>query len=136
MSPNPLYSVGKGIPISPKGEVLGEIALPMRNVTCVAFVDTELFIITTTKDEVNDEQLSKLSRVHVGIRGNPSTSSGSVTAYLVDKEDCTCAGSDTLVWVLFPNTSPPSHQTFASESQTGSVAQQSRIQRHYLQSPF
>lgn len=72
-----IYGGGKVIRISQKGEVIGEISLPTRNVTCAAFVGTELFI-TTAKDEENDDQLpqsvrysGRLFRVDVGVRGQP-----------------------------------------------------------------
>ncbi|PYH93518.1 calcium homeostasis protein Regucalcin [Aspergillus ellipticus CBS 707.79] len=72
-----IYGGGRVIRISPEGKVIGEISLPTRNITCPAFVGTELFI-TTAKDDVNDDQLpesvrygGRLYRVDVGIRGAP-----------------------------------------------------------------
>lgn len=72
-----LYGGGKVIRISPTGEPIGEILLPTRNITCAAFVGTELFI-TTAKDDVNDDKLpnsvrcsGNLYKVDVGVRGQP-----------------------------------------------------------------
>lgn len=72
-----LYGGGKVIRISPEGKVIGEILLPTRNVTCAAFVGTELFI-TTAKDEVNDDKLpdsvrysGHLYKIDVGVTGQP-----------------------------------------------------------------
>lgn len=72
-----LYGGGKVIRISPEGRIIGEIALPTRNVTCAAFVGPELFI-TTAKDEANDGQFphsvrygGRLFKTDVGVRGQP-----------------------------------------------------------------
>ncbi|KAL2827441.1 hypothetical protein BDW59DRAFT_144291 [Aspergillus cavernicola] len=70
-----VYGGGKVIRISPEGKVIGEISLPTRNITCPAFVGTELFI-TTAKDDTNDDQFPEsirygghLYRVDVGVQG-------------------------------------------------------------------
>lgn len=70
-----VYGGGKVIRISPDGKVIGEILLPTRNITCPAFVGTELFI-TTAKDDTNDDQFPEsishgghLYKVDVGVRG-------------------------------------------------------------------
>ncbi|KAL2797897.1 hypothetical protein BJX66DRAFT_296748 [Aspergillus keveii] len=70
-----VYGGGKIIRISPEGKVIGEISLPTRNITCPAFVGTELFI-TTAKDDTNDDQFPEsirygghLYRVDVGVQG-------------------------------------------------------------------
>ncbi|PLB38668.1 SMP-30/gluconolactonase/LRE family protein [Aspergillus candidus] len=70
-----IYGGGKVIRISPEGQVIGEVLLPTRNITCAAFVGTELFI-TTAKDETDDAALpnsvrygGRLYRVDVGVRG-------------------------------------------------------------------
>ncbi|OJJ71176.1 hypothetical protein ASPBRDRAFT_126893 [Aspergillus brasiliensis CBS 101740] len=72
-----IYGGGKVIRISPEGKVIGEITFPTRNITCPAFVGTELFI-TTAKDDTNDDQFpesvrygGRLYRVDVGIKGKP-----------------------------------------------------------------
>ncbi|KAJ5130323.1 uncharacterized protein N7515_006362 [Penicillium bovifimosum] len=72
-----VYGGAKVVRISPAGEVIGQIDLPTRNVTCPTFVGTELFI-TTAKDDRNDERLpqsvrygGRVYRVDVGIRGMP-----------------------------------------------------------------
>ncbi|KAL4899752.1 hypothetical protein BDW74DRAFT_107291 [Aspergillus multicolor] len=72
-----IYGAGKVIRIDTNGKVIGEISLPTRNITCPAFVGTELFI-TTAKDDTNDDQFPEsirygghLYKVDVGIRGQP-----------------------------------------------------------------
>ncbi|KAJ5774072.1 hypothetical protein N7457_008968 [Penicillium paradoxum] len=72
-----VYGGGKVLRISPAGKVIGQIDLPTRNVTCPAFVGTELFI-TTAKDDRDDDQLpqsvrygGRVYRVDVGVRGMP-----------------------------------------------------------------
>ncbi|KAJ5610588.1 hypothetical protein N7510_007307 [Penicillium lagena] len=72
-----IYGGGKVIRISPAGKVIGEIALPTRNITCPTFVGTELFI-TTAKDDRDDEKFpqsirygGRVYRVDVGVRGKP-----------------------------------------------------------------
>ncbi|KAJ5960223.1 uncharacterized protein N7479_007373 [Penicillium vulpinum] len=72
-----IYGGGKVLRISPAGKIIGQIDLPTRNVTCPAFVGTELFI-TTAKDDRDDEQLpqsvrygGRLFKIDVGIRGVP-----------------------------------------------------------------
>ncbi|KAJ5582587.1 hypothetical protein N7535_001207 [Penicillium sp. DV-2018c] len=72
-----VWGGGKVVRISPAGEIIGQIDLPTRNVTCPTFVGTELFI-TTAKDERDDERLpqsvrygGRVYKVDVGIRGLP-----------------------------------------------------------------
>lgn len=72
-----VYGGGKVLRISPAGKIIGQIDLPTRNVTCPAFVGTELFI-TTAKDDTDDDRLpqsvrygGRLYRVDVGVRGKP-----------------------------------------------------------------
>lgn len=72
-----IYGGRKVIRISPDGKVIGEISLPTRNITCPAFVGTELFI-TTAKDDRDDDEFpqskrysGRLYRVDVGVRGMP-----------------------------------------------------------------
>ncbi|OJJ44565.1 hypothetical protein ASPZODRAFT_134646 [Penicilliopsis zonata CBS 506.65] len=71
-----IYGGAKVIRISPTGEIIGEIVLPTRNVTCPAFIGTELFI-TTAKDEPTDHFRhsamygGKVYKVDVGVRGLP-----------------------------------------------------------------
>ncbi|RDW81362.1 SMP-30/gluconolactonase/LRE family protein [Aspergillus mulundensis] len=72
-----IYGAGKVIRIDTEGKVIGEISLPTRNITCPAFVGTELFI-TTAKDDTNDEQFPEsvrygghIYKVDVGIGGQP-----------------------------------------------------------------
>ncbi|KAK1142886.1 rRNA-processing protein cgr1 [Aspergillus melleus] len=72
-----IYGGGKVIRISPEGKLIGEVSLPTRNITCPAFVGTELFI-TTAKDEANDDQFpdsvrygGRIFKIDVGIKGQP-----------------------------------------------------------------
>ncbi|KAL4974854.1 hypothetical protein BDW66DRAFT_138720 [Aspergillus desertorum] len=72
-----IYGGGKVIRIDTQGKVIGEISLPTRNITCPAFVGTELFI-TTAKDDKNDDQFpdsirygGHVYRVDVGVQGQP-----------------------------------------------------------------
>lgn len=72
-----VYGGGKVLRISPAGKIIGQIDLPTRNVTCPAFIGTELFI-TTAKDDRDDDQLpqsvrygGRVFRVDVGVRGVP-----------------------------------------------------------------
>lgn len=72
-----LYGGGKVIRISPEGKVIGEILLPTRNITCAAFVGTELYI-TTAKDTSDDDKLPNsvqygghLYKIDVGVKGQP-----------------------------------------------------------------
>lgn len=69
-----LYGEGKVLKISPNGKLLGEIHLPTKNITCVQFVGTELFITTAamaegegTAEEV--EFSGGLYRLDVGTTG-------------------------------------------------------------------
>lgn len=68
-----VYGEGKVLRISPEGKVIGHVSLPTRNITCVQFVGTELFI-TSAADEESDDQTSQengggVFRVDVGTRG-------------------------------------------------------------------
>lgn len=67
-----IYGEGRVLKISLYGKVIGEIILPTKNVTCVEFVGTELFI-TTAEDEDGDvgsrELGGALFRVDVGTTG-------------------------------------------------------------------
>ncbi|KAH7155970.1 regucalcin [Dactylonectria macrodidyma] len=67
-----IYGEGRVLRISPNGKVSGDIALPTRNVTCVEFGGTELFI-TTGEDEDGDAESRELGgalfRLDVGITG-------------------------------------------------------------------
>jgi len=60
--------------ISPAGIVTGKINLPTRNITCVQFVGTELFITTAWDPDAEGGERSRelggaLFRVDVGTRG-------------------------------------------------------------------
>lgn len=72
-----LYNGGKVIRISPRGELIGEVLFPTRNITCPVFVGTELFV-TTASDDTNDDQFPESTqygghvyRVDVGVHGQP-----------------------------------------------------------------
>lgn len=67
-----IYGESRVIKISPRADIIGEIKLPTKNITCVQFVGTELFI-TSAADE-DGEGTSKqygggLFRVDVGTEG-------------------------------------------------------------------
>lgn len=67
-----VYGEGRVLKISPEGELIGQINLPTKNITCCEFVGTELFITTANDD--GGEGLSKelggaLFRVDVGTTG-------------------------------------------------------------------
>jgi sugar lactone lactonase YvrE len=67
-----IYGEGQVLRISPEGRVIGSTCLPTRNVTCVEFASTELFI-TTAQDADGDAKSRELGgallRVDVGVRG-------------------------------------------------------------------
>lgn len=69
-----VYGESVVLKISPAGELLGRVRLPTRNITCVEFVGTELFITTAgmeegqgTPEEVDFS--GGLFRVDVGVTG-------------------------------------------------------------------
>jgi sugar lactone lactonase YvrE len=68
------FSGSKVIRISPEGEVVGEVKLPTRCITCVAFVGTEIYI--TSAEEPEPEKYPESAkfggnvfRVDVGVEG-------------------------------------------------------------------
>ncbi|KAK4083966.1 hypothetical protein PCL_02368 [Purpureocillium lilacinum] len=69
-----VYGEGRVIKINPHGEVVGEVRLPTRNITCVQFAGTEL-VITSAADEAADAAPRSRSlggavfRVDVGTTG-------------------------------------------------------------------
>ncbi|OAA53829.1 calcium homeostasis protein [Niveomyces insectorum RCEF 264] len=72
-----VYGPGRVLKISPTdGRVVGEVRLPTKNITCVQFVGTELFITTAADEAAADGSPSKelggaLFRVDVGVKGLP-----------------------------------------------------------------
>jgi sugar lactone lactonase YvrE len=69
-----VYGESRVLKISPEGKLIGEIGLPTKNITCVQFVGTELFITTAGDPEAEGGELSKemggaLFRVDVGTKG-------------------------------------------------------------------
>lgn len=46
-----VYGEGRVLKISPQGKMIGEISLPTKNITCVEFVGTELYITTAGMEE-------------------------------------------------------------------------------------
>lgn len=66
------YGGGAVLKISPEGTVVGRVAVPTQNVTCVQFAGTELFI-TTAADEDGEgasrEYGGAVFRVDVGVEG-------------------------------------------------------------------
>ena len=66
----------KVLKVTPKGEVIGEVLLPTRLITCPAFVGTELYITSAAENEPEKYPESvefggSLFRVDVGIHGVP-----------------------------------------------------------------
>ncbi|KAH8653409.1 regucalcin [Xylariales sp. PMI_506] len=71
-----VYGDSVVLKISPQGEIIGKIHLPTKNITCVEFVGTELFITSAgleegkgTPEEVDFS--GGLFRVDVGVTGLP-----------------------------------------------------------------
>jgi sugar lactone lactonase YvrE len=69
-----VYGESVVLKLSPRGELIGKIHLPTKNITCVEFVGTELFITTAgmdvgggTPEEV--DLSGGLYRVDVGVTG-------------------------------------------------------------------
>ena len=69
-----VYGESRVLKISPEGKLIGQIKLPTRNITCVQFAGTELFI-TTAADEDGDELSRRMGgavfRIDVGVEGLP-----------------------------------------------------------------
>lgn len=68
-----VYGESRVLKISPEGQLVGQINLPTRNITCVQFAGTEL-IITTASDEDSGDEVSQslggaVFRVDVGVEG-------------------------------------------------------------------
>jgi sugar lactone lactonase YvrE len=68
-----IYGESRVIKINTEGQIVGEVKLPTRAITCVQFVGTEL-IITTASDPDGPDPVSKqyggaVFRVDVGTRG-------------------------------------------------------------------
>lgn len=49
-----VYGEGRVLKLNPEGEVIGQINLPTRNITCVQFVGTELVITSAAEDDGDD----------------------------------------------------------------------------------
>lgn len=67
-----VYGESKVLKISPEGKLVGHINLPTKNITCVQFVGTELFITTASDDGGEGESKAYgggLYRVDVGATG-------------------------------------------------------------------
>jgi sugar lactone lactonase YvrE len=69
-----VYGESRVLKISPQGKLVGEVRMPTKNITCVEFVGTELFITTAGDPEGQGGEESKelggaLFRVDVGVRG-------------------------------------------------------------------
>ncbi|KAK7736268.1 rRNA-processing protein cgr1 [Cytospora paraplurivora] len=67
-----VYGESRVLKISPEGKLIGQINLPTKNITCVQFVGTELFITTANDDggEGRSKELGgALFRVDVGTTG-------------------------------------------------------------------
>ena len=70
------HSTGKVFRVNPEGQVVAEIELPTRCVTCPAFCGTELFIMSMLETQPEKYPWSTkyqgaLFKVDVGVRGRP-----------------------------------------------------------------
>jgi sugar lactone lactonase YvrE len=70
------FNGGKVIRISPEGKIVGEVSLPTRCPTCVAFVGTEIYITSAQEPEPEKYPESanfggNVFRVEVGVQGMP-----------------------------------------------------------------
>ena len=69
-----VHGIGKVLCLSPQGELLAEVQLPTRCVTCPVFVGEDLFV-TSAEDEMPDKYpdsikyQGSLFKVHVGVKG-------------------------------------------------------------------
>jgi len=69
-----IHGCGKVLRISPQGEVLAQVILPTRYVTCPGFAGEDLFV-TSAEDEDQDKfpesvkYQGSLFKVHVGVKG-------------------------------------------------------------------
>lgn len=67
-----LWGASRVIRVSPDGEVVGEVSLPAKCVSCTEFAGTDLFITTARDDGVaSDPSGGRLYKVNVGFRGKP-----------------------------------------------------------------
>lgn len=67
-----VYGESRVLKLSPEGKLIGQVNLPTKNITCVEFVGTELFITTANDDEgegTSKELGGALFRVDVGTTG-------------------------------------------------------------------
>jgi sugar lactone lactonase YvrE len=62
-----IYNESRVLRISTQGEVVGEIKLPTKCITCPVFVGTQLWI--TSGDDEGEEFGGALFRVDVGVKG-------------------------------------------------------------------
>lgn len=70
------FGTGKVVRVSPQGEVVAEIELPTRCVTCPELCGTELFITTAAEEEPEKYPWSTkyqgdVFKIDVGVRGSP-----------------------------------------------------------------
>lgn len=69
------FGTGKVVRVSPKGEVVAEVEVPTRCVTCPEICGTELFITTAEEEEPEKYPWSKkyqgaLFKVDIGVTGS------------------------------------------------------------------
>ncbi|KKA26847.1 hypothetical protein TD95_002434 [Thielaviopsis punctulata] len=68
-----VYGDGQVLKLSPQGKVVGVVHVPTKNVTCVQFVGTQLFITTAADEESGNEESRKFGgavfMVDVGATG-------------------------------------------------------------------
>ncbi|KAF2093855.1 hypothetical protein NA57DRAFT_47486 [Rhizodiscina lignyota] len=67
-----IYGAAKVVRLSPQGQVVAEIALPVKSITDAAFVGEELFIACATdKTAASSDMQGDIFRCHVGIKEYP-----------------------------------------------------------------
>ena len=66
------YGGSKVARLSPQGQVVAEVHLPVKNITDVVFVEENLFISCATDDTAESTDMQgDIFKCHVGMRGHP-----------------------------------------------------------------
>lgn len=71
-----VYGEYRVLKINTAGEVIGQVHLPTKNITCVQFVGTELIITTAADNDASSPETSRryggaVFRIDVGVEGLP-----------------------------------------------------------------